>query len=239
MMNEGLSAGDILALTRDRDDDNMASLWSNPFIYLVWLAVLGNGNGLFGGRGNLAAQESLTQAELFDGLGRQDILGNQRSILDSICNLNGSMKENFGNVRYDNLNNVYALQTAMNAGFTNIGNNLTENRFAQQECCCKQLDAITQLGAQAYKNTCEITNAIRTEGDLTRALINQNTMQELRDKLAARDRDLLAAEYQLSQQAQTAQIVEAIRPVSKPAYITCSPYVSQNSGTCGGCGFNN
>lgn len=191
MMNEGLSAGDILALTRDRDDDRNDWM-NNPFIYLVWMWMFGN-NGF--GRGNLAAQESLTQAELFDGLGRQDILGNQRSILDSICSLNGSMKENFGNVRYDNLNNTYALQTAMNAGFTNVGNNLTENRFAQQECCCKQLDAITRLGAEAYRNTCEITNTIRTEGDLTRALINQNTMQDLRDKLAARDRDLLAAEF--------------------------------------------
>ena len=42
MMNEGLSAGDILALTRDNDDN-----WqNNPFIYLVWLALLGGGNFL-------------------------------------------------------------------------------------------------------------------------------------------------------------------------------------------------
>lgn len=33
MMNEGLSAGDILALTRDNDNNGM--MWNNPFIYLV------------------------------------------------------------------------------------------------------------------------------------------------------------------------------------------------------------
>lgn len=44
MMNEGLSAGDILALTRDQD--GMGNAWNNPFIYLVWLALLG-GNGGF------------------------------------------------------------------------------------------------------------------------------------------------------------------------------------------------
>ena len=43
-MNEGLSAGDILALTRD-NDDGMNNAWNNPFIYLVWLALLG-GNGV-------------------------------------------------------------------------------------------------------------------------------------------------------------------------------------------------
>ena len=56
MMNEGLSAGDILALTRDRDDDRNDWM-NNPFIYLVWMWMFGN-NGF--GRGNLAAQESLT-----------------------------------------------------------------------------------------------------------------------------------------------------------------------------------
>lgn len=45
MMNEGLSAGDILALTRDQD--GMGNAWNNPFIYLVWLALLGGNGGLF------------------------------------------------------------------------------------------------------------------------------------------------------------------------------------------------
>lgn len=44
MMNEGLSAGDILALTRDQD--GMGNAWNNPFIYLVWLALLGGNGGI-------------------------------------------------------------------------------------------------------------------------------------------------------------------------------------------------
>ena len=46
-MHEGLSAADIMAMTRN---DNENELWNNPFIYLVWLAVLGGGGGLFGNR---------------------------------------------------------------------------------------------------------------------------------------------------------------------------------------------
>ena len=46
------------------------------------------------------------------------------------------------------------------------------------------------MKAEAYKNTCEITTAIHDEAEATRALITANTMQDLRDKLADRDRQL-------------------------------------------------
>lgn len=44
MGTEGLSAGDILALTKE---NGMNNAWDNPFIYLVWLALLGGDGGLF------------------------------------------------------------------------------------------------------------------------------------------------------------------------------------------------
>ena len=56
-------------------------------------------------------------------------------------------------------------------------------------------------------------------------------MQELRDKLEARDRDVLVRDFQLSQLAQSATLVNELRPCAKPAYITCSPYTT--AGTCG------
>ena len=49
-------------------------------------------------------------------------------------------------------------------------------------------------------------------------------MQELRDKLADRDRDLQTANFQLSQQAQTANLIGTLRPMPIPAYPVCSPY---------------
>lgn len=111
---------------------------------------------------------------------------------------------------------------------------------SQQECCCATQRAIDNVVAQDYKNTCEITTAIHAEGEATRALINANTMQELRDRLADRDRDLLTANFQLSQQAQSANIISTLQPTPKPAYLTCSPYYAYNSGACfgNGCGCN-
>ena len=56
--------------------------------------------------------------------------------------------------------------------------------------------------------------------------INANTIQELRDKLEARDRDIMVRDFQLSQLAQNQYLVNEIRPCAKPAYITCSPYTT-------------
>ena len=83
------------------------------------------------------------------------------------------------------------------------------------------------------KGFCDVAGAIHAEGEATRALINSNTMQALRDKLADKDRDLLAANFQLSQQAQNATLINELRPCAKPAYITCSPYTPASF--CGGC----
>lgn len=231
-MTDGLSTGDVLALTRDRDDDGfMNGMWGNPFIYLVWMYAMRWFNGGFGNDGN-----ALTQAELFDGLGRQDILGNQREIQQSLCGISGAMQTGFGNIRYDNLQNVMGLQNAMTSGFYGVNSGLAENRFAQQQCCCETNRSIDAVRSEAYKNTCDITTAIHAEGEATRALINENTMQALRDKLADRDRDLLYANFQNSQFLQNSYLVDALRPVSRPAYITCSPYQTTQNYCNGGFG---
>lgn len=219
-MNEGLSAGDILALTRDQDGMNNA--WDNPFIYLVWLALLGGNGGLFGNRDNSALQGALTRSDMFEGFNNQDVNSQLRGITNGLCD------------------GFYAVNNGLKDGFYGIQSALAENRFAQQNCCCETNRNIDSVRSEAYKNTCEITTAIHAEGEATRALINSNTMQELRDKLAERDRDLQTVQFQLSQQAQNATLIGTLRPFPQPAYITCSPYQSAN-GTCGssyncGCG---
>lgn len=209
-MTDGLSAGDILALTRE--DNDMNQMWNNPFIYLVWLAVLGGG-GLFGGNRTAELQNAVTRSDLFEGFNNQDVNGQLRGITNGICD------------------GFYAVNNGMKDGFYGIQGALAENRFAQQSCCCetnRNIDAVRFEGAQ---NTCAITNAIHAEGEATRALINSNTMQALRDKLADKDRDILARDFQLSQLAQSATLVNELRPCAKPAYITCSPYTI--AGTCG------
>lgn len=109
-------------------------------------------------------------------------------------------------------------------GLQNLGSQMAQ-------CCC-------DLKSEGFKNTCDVLNAIHADGEATRALINAQAMQDLRDKLADRDRELMTANFQLSQQAQTASIVDTLQPTPKPAYITCSPYFAYGYNPCG-CGCNN
>lgn len=231
-MTDNLSAADVMALTNG-GNEGINGIWNNPFIYFVWMALFSGfgGGGLFGG-GNAAAQGALTRAELYDGLGRQDILRNQDVIQTEISSFERDAANKWGDIRYDNLKNIYDLQGAMTGGFYSVNTQLRDNQFASQACCCETNRNIDSVKAEAYKNTCEITTAIHGEGEATRALITENTIQALRDKLADKDRELLAANMQISQFEQNAYLVDTLRPVSRPAYITCSPYAA-NSGMCG------
>ena len=125
-----------------------------------------------------------------------------------------------------------------------------ENRYTNQLCCCETGNKIlenrytTQLGfqgiqAQLAQCCCELKTAIHAEGEATRGLIQGNTIQDLRDRLAERDRDLSTANFQLTQQAQSANIISTLQPTPRPAYLTCSPYFAYNYSGCGcnaGCG---
>ena len=166
-------------------------MWNNPFIYLVWLAVLGRG-GLFGGYGggDPAVQGALTRSDLFEGFNNQDVNAQLRGITNGLCD------------------GFYAVNNSMKDGFYGIK------------------DAICGTNRNIDGVRYDITSAIHAEGEATRALITSTTMQELRDKLADRDRELLTANFQLSQQAQNAYLINEIRPCAKPAYITCSPYTT-------------
>ena len=200
-MGHEYSLSDIAAMNGNENN----AMWNNPFIYLVWLAVLGRG-GIFGGNtaGDPAVQGALTRSDLFEGFNNQDVNGQLRGITSGICD------------------GFYAVNNALKDGF-----------YGLQTCCCetnRNIDAVRYEGA---KNTCDITTAIHAEGEATRALINANTVQALRDKLEDRDRELLTANFQLSQQAQNAYLLGEIRPVARPAYITCSPYTTTSFCGCG------
>jgi hypothetical protein len=208
-----LSAADVMALTNNNENG-----WqNNPFIYLVWLAVLGGGNGLFGNRNaDAATQGALTRADLNDGFANAQIENGIRGIQSGLCD------------------GFYANNTTALQGFAGVNAGLTELGYNMKDCCCQLNRSIDALAAENYKNTCAITTAVHAEGEATRALIQQNMVQDLRDRIEARDRDLLAANFQLSQQAQSANLLSALRPFPQPAYITCSPYAAAN--TCGVCG---
>ena len=118
-----------------------------------------------------------------------------------------------------------------------------ENRYTNQLCCCETQKEVLQsrydsaiqaqtMQAQLAQCCCDLKTAIHAEGEATRGLIQTNTIQDLRDRLAERDRDLSAANFQISQVAQTSNIISTLQPTPRPAYVVQSPYVAYGYG-CG------
>lgn len=77
----------------------------------------------------------------------------------------------------------YAQNTTMLNGFAGVTAAVNESRFAAQQCCCETNRNIDGVRYDAQKNTCDITTAIHAEGEATRALIRENEIQALRDKV--------------------------------------------------------
>ena len=77
----------------------------------------------------------------------------------------------------------YAQNTTMLNGFAGVTSAVRDAQFAAQQCCCETNRNIDSVRYDAQKNTCDITMAIHAEGEATRALIQKNEMQNLRDRL--------------------------------------------------------
>ena len=208
---DNYSLSDIRAAT-DHEADGFGGSGSWFWIVVLFLFMFGSNGGLFG-----SGNGALTRAEMTEGFNNQSVLNKLDGLSNGLCD------------------GFYAVNTGMLNGFNTVSAGIAESRFAAQQCCCETNRNIDAVRYEASKNTCDITTAIHAEGEQTRALINANTMQALRDKLADKDRELMTANFQLSQQAQNATLINELRPCARPAYITCSPYQASGFGCGGGC----
>ena len=226
MDGSGLSVADALALQRDNYDDGMFG-GNGSWVFFLFFLLAWGGGGFWGN--NRGVEQVATNAEVQRGFDNQNVMNKLNGLENGLCDgfyaQNTTMLNGFNGVQRDLMANGYQL-----------GNQIAENRFAAQDCCCTTNRNIDSVRAENYKNTCEIVNAINADGEKTRAVMVANTIQELRDKLADRDRDLLYANLQNSQYLQNSYLIDALRPVSRPAYITCSPYQSTQNYCCGGYG---
>lgn len=254
--SSGLSAGDILALTRNNDNDFMggASFWW----VIVFLIVAGmfNGNG-FGFGNNAVTNDTLLNEEFI----KRDIFNTnqnvsttaaatQNEILSSTCQTQRDVLEN----RYTTQLGLQSLQAQNQAcccdtqkeiiesrynnalGQVGIQKDLMQNRYDNSLGQANiQRDVILNgrdLQAQLAQCCCDIKteNAANTQKILDKMC--ENEINTLRDRLSERDRELQSAQFQISQVNQTNNLVNQLKPAPIPAYITCSPYQSANCG-CG------
>ena len=161
------------------------------WIIVLFLFLFGNGGFGFGNRGN----------EIQQGFDTAEVTRKLDGITNGLCD------------------GFYAQNTTMLNGFNTLGMQIAENRFAAQNCCCETNRNIDAVRYENAKNTCDITTAIHAEGEATRALIQQNEMQALRDKI-----------HYLEQNAALCGVVR---------YPNAMTYNAGNSPFCNSCGCSN
>lgn len=193
----GYSLADIGAMMNNRDGfDN--SWWIIILLFFVW-----GGNGWGNNRG-----QSATTSDVAQGLADNRIMGKLDGISNGLCD------------------GFYAQNTTMLQGFNSVGSQIAENRFASQQCCCETNRNIDNVRYEASKNTCDITtNATANTQKILDKLCNME-MNAKDQKIADLTALSQSQSFQLSQLAQTANVINTLRPFPQPAYITCSPYES-------------
>ena len=206
-----MSNAELLALLNSQDDEGMG--WNNPFFYLIfiWLfAMFGGGIGGFGGfGGGYGAYGAISNDFLFSNLNagqdaiRASQIATQNGIASATYDLSNQINAVGQSIGQGLCSTTYELSSKIDAG--RYDQALATQQLSRQisDSCCATNRNIDALANQVSMDTCAIKEAIFRDGEATRALINANTMQELRDKLNA-------AEMALSNSAQTNAIEQAI-----------------------------
>ena len=158
---DNYSLADIRAATgADENGWGGGGAWWIIILFLFMFGMGGGGWG-WGNRGN----DALTRAEMQQGFDTQEITRKLDGLSYGICD------------------GFYAQNTTMLNGFAGVTSAVRDAQFAAQQCCCETNRNIDSVRYDAQKNTCDITTAIHAEGEATRALIQKNEMQNLRDRL--------------------------------------------------------
>ena len=177
---DNMSLSDIAAVTRGtNDNDGWGGNGAWWIVILFLFAFMGGGlngwnrQGEYGQYATAASQQEILYGQQFGQLNdRLTNLGN------GVCNLGYEMQGGIGQLGKEvALGQSNLSQTVMSTG----------NGIQQQiaSCCCENRLATANLSAQMDRQTCDITTAIHAEGEQTRALMQANTIQQLRDKVSA------------------------------------------------------
>lgn len=163
-------------------------------------AVMGDSNGTFGGGGLLLVvilflffvmfrggwggnqgdygqhATAATQQEILYGQHFGQINDRLTNLGNGICGLGYDMQGSIGQLGKE----IALGQSGLTQTVMGTGNDLSRQLG---DCCCEQRLGIANLGAQMDRQTCDITTAIKAEGAATRALLQENTIQALRDQI--------------------------------------------------------
>lgn len=177
---DNYSLSDLAAVTHDNDGAFGGNAWWVILLFLFWGFNgnnWGNRQGEYGQYATAASQQEILFGQQFGQL--NDRLTN---IGNGICSLGYDIQGGIGQLGKE----VALAQAGTNTTIMQTGNSI-QSQLAQ--CCCDNRLATANLAAQMDRQTCDITTAIHAEGEATRALIQTNEIQSLRDKVNSLEMD--------------------------------------------------
>ena len=219
------------------------SMWGSDGIWaILLLALLGNrgfgfgggssgGNGgyVYGGDGYGALGFQLgkmaTTNDVASGFSTSEIMSDLNDII-----LGQATMQNFINQGFAGVNSTINQSTnLLSQGICNLGYNIQTgfNGISREiaDCCCGLKGAIADVKYANEKQTCDILQAINGS---TQKVIDY--MQN--EKIASLQAENVALKGRISNANQTAEILGALSPCPKPAYVVPNPNCCYSA--CGG-----
>ena len=194
-------------------------------IFFCWGGFGGNGFGR--GSDDASRLASQLNTDTNTSLLMQAIQGNK----DAISSLSNTLNCD-----------INAVQTALNTINTSVSQIACDTKLAS----CEVINAITSgnanLASQLANCCCQTQRSIDSVNLNLTQMINdkfcQLEMREMQNKIDTLRAEKSALELGLSQSAQTANIVNQLRPCPVPAYLTCNPFGCNGGFTGYGYGYN-
>ena len=227
-----MSPADMAAVmgTNNRGNDAFGGYGADMIIWLIVIAAIFNGGFGFGGWGgnggfnSPAGQGALTRTDIDAALSTQGIESGITGISTQLCN-----------------------------GFNSLSAQLAD-------CCCSTKSAVADVNYNLAAQTNILQNTVNNNGTAIQQALNNGFRDVIdaqnagtqrivdlftQDKIQSLQTELQSAQLQLSNAAQTNNIVNALRPTPVPSYPVMSPYTSIINptgftfGVSGnGCGYN-
>lgn len=160
MDGNNLSYADFAAM---QGNNGMNGMWNNPFMYLIWLAWFGGGNGFGFNRGNA-------------GVAAADVQSANNAA--AIQNLSDMIQDNHNNdltmqAIAGNTNAVNQLAGMLNVSTDKIATAINIMAGNLQQNCCDIKSRIMSQGYQNQLSTCQQTNTILQQAQaLTNTVTN-------------------------------------------------------------------
>ena len=208
--------------------NNGNGMWSDGIWAILLLALLGNRGG-FGFGGGYGAGGTYSEAlgyELGKVATTNDVASgfNNSAVLSSLndIKLGQATMQNFINQGFSGIN------TALLQGFHGVDNAVCTlgyqtqtgfNTIAHQisDCCCATQRAIDGVNYNLAKSTSDI---VQSSNANTQRIIDYLTTE----KIASLQAENVALKGRISNDAQSAYLIDKLSPCPKPAYLTCNPH---------------